>query len=102
MLAWLGALDAVLWPCACAPCVPLQEGPDEVAQHRLLMEDLNSVLLTLNERECGIIKMRYGLDDGEEKTLEEVGRAFDVSRGGGGVGSWMRLHMALWGGGAYV
>jgi len=44
-----------------------------------MKEDLNHVLLTLSERECGIIKMRYGLDDGEEKTLEEVGRAFNVS-----------------------
>lgn len=44
-----------------------------------MKEDLNHVLLTLTERECGIIKMRYGLDDGEEKTLEEVGRAFNVS-----------------------
>lgn len=33
------------------------------------------------QRECGIIKMRYGLDDGEEKTLEEVGKAFNVSAG---------------------
>ena len=45
----------------------------------MMKEDLNHVLLTLTERECGIIKMRYGLDDGEEKTLEEVGRAFNVS-----------------------
>lgn len=46
----------------------------------MMKEDLNHVLLTLTERECGIIKMRYGLDDGEEKTLEEVGRAFNVRR----------------------
>jgi hypothetical protein len=48
----------------------------------MMKEDLNHVLLTLTERECGIIKMRYGLDDGEEKTLEEVGRAFNVSGSG--------------------
>lgn len=62
----------------------LQEDPAEAAHHRMMKEDLNHVLLTLTERECGIIKMRYGLDDGEEKTLEEVGRAFNVRRGAGG------------------
>ena len=57
----------------------------------MMKEDLNHVLLTLTERECGIIKMRYGLDDGEEKTLEEVGRAFNVSackEGSGREGWW--------------
>ncbi|KAL4436926.1 hypothetical protein ABPG75_004065 [Micractinium tetrahymenae] len=57
-----------------------EEDPAEAAHHRMMKEDLNHVLLTLTERECGIIKMRYGLDDGEEKTLEEVGRAFNVTR----------------------
>ncbi|EFN55731.1 hypothetical protein CHLNCDRAFT_35462 [Chlorella variabilis] len=57
-----------------------EEDPAELAHHRMMKEDLNHVLLTLTERECGIIKMRYGLDDGEEKTLEEVGRAFNVTR----------------------
>ncbi|PRW34041.1 RNA polymerase sigma factor [Chlorella sorokiniana] len=57
-----------------------EEDPAELAHHRMMKEDLNHVLLTLSERECGIIKMRYGLDDGEEKTLEEVGKAFNVTR----------------------
>lgn len=57
-----------------------EEDPAELAHHRMMKEDLNHVLLTLTERECGIIKMRYGLDDGEEKTLEEVGKAFNVTR----------------------
>ncbi|KAL4430587.1 hypothetical protein ABPG77_005827 [Micractinium sp. CCAP 211/92] len=57
-----------------------EDDPAEAAHHRMMKEDLNHVLLTLTERECGIIKMRYGLDDGEEKTLEEVGRAFNVTR----------------------
>ena len=84
---------ASLAPPACQPCLTLlpallfrfflstlaQEDPAELAHHRMMKEDLNHVLLTLTERECGIIKMRYGLDDGEEKTLEEVGRAFNVS-----------------------
>lgn len=45
----------------------------------LLQDDLNNVLLTLTDREAGILRMRFGLDDGVEKTLEEVGRAFNVS-----------------------
>jgi hypothetical protein len=59
----------------------VQDDPAELAHHRMMKDDLNSVLLTLTERECGILKMRYGLDDGHEKTLEEVGKAFNVSVG---------------------
>ena len=40
--------------------------------------DVNAVLNTLNPREHGIIRMRYGLDDGQPKTLEEIGVAFHV------------------------
>ena len=47
------------------------------AQH-LMSEDLDNVLHTLSPRECGVLRMRYGLDDGVERTLEEIGRRFDV------------------------
>ena len=36
------------------------------------------MLHTLSPRECGVLRMRYGLDDGIERTLEEIGRRFDV------------------------
>jgi RNA polymerase primary sigma factor len=61
-------------PCA----VLLQDTPDETALHQLLKQDLDNALLTLNSRECGVLRMRYGLDDGEEKTLEEIGQKFQV------------------------
>ncbi|KAI3425973.1 hypothetical protein D9Q98_007941 [Chlorella vulgaris] len=59
---------------------PDEEDPAELANLNMMRDDLNHVMLTLSERECGILKMRYGLDDGHEKTLEEVGRAFNVTR----------------------
>jgi hypothetical protein len=59
----------------------VQEDPAELANLNMMRDDLNHVMLTLSERECGILKMRYGLDDGHEKTLEEVGRAFNVRQG---------------------
>ncbi len=50
------------------------------AQVRLnLHRDMDNVLRTLSARECGILRCRYGLDDGRPRTLEEVGHAFNVS-----------------------
>lgn len=54
--------------------------PDETAQHQLLKQDMDNALLTLTHRECGVLRLRYGLDDGEEKTLEEIGQRFQVTR----------------------
>jgi RNA polymerase primary sigma factor len=45
---------------------------------RLLRMDIDNVLHTLSPRECGVLRMRYGLDDGQEKTLEEVGARYKV------------------------
>ena len=51
---------------------------DATAVTRLLHMDIDNVLHTLSPRECGVLRMRYGLDDGQEKTLEEVGARFKV------------------------
>jgi RNA polymerase primary sigma factor len=53
---------------------------DATAVTRLLRADIDNVLHTLSPRECGVLRMRYGLDDGQEKTLEEVGAEFKVTR----------------------
>lgn len=59
-------------------CLWMQD-PARIAGAAMLQDDLNNVLLTLTDREAGIVRMRFGLDDGVEKTLEEVGKAFNVS-----------------------
>ena len=46
----------------------------------MLKEQLVEVLNTLTDREQKILKLRFGLDDGRTRTLEEVGREFDVTR----------------------
>lgn len=51
---------------------------DDMAVMRLLRADIDNVLHTLSPRECGVLRMRYGLDDGREKTLEEVGARYKV------------------------
>ncbi len=55
-----------------------QESPDETALNQLLSQDVENALWTLTEKERGVLRMRYGLDDGEEKTLEEIGVCFNV------------------------
>jgi len=52
---------------------------EEVAQH-LLCEDLSCILESLTDRERDIITMRFGLEDGKEMTLEEIGKDFNVTR----------------------
>ena len=56
------------------------DDPFTAVSAKLLREQLDKVLNTLAPREREVIKMRYGLDDGRPKTLEEVGKAFDVTR----------------------
>ncbi len=48
--------------------------PEEAATQQLLNKDMENLLYTLSARESAVLKLRYGLDDGREKTLEEVGR----------------------------
>ncbi|HEZ7985824.1 MAG TPA: RNA polymerase sigma factor RpoD [Ruminococcus sp.] len=54
--------------------------PAEAASHTLLKEQLNEVLATLTDREAKVLKLRFGLEDGRARTLEEVGQRFDVTR----------------------
>ena len=54
--------------------------PIEYANHELLKERIREILRELPEREAGILRMRYGLDDGVPKTLEEVGAVYNVTR----------------------
>ena len=54
--------------------------PLERASFRLLQEQLESVLHTLSDREKSVIEMRFGLKDGQPRTLEEVGKTFGVTR----------------------
>jgi RNA polymerase primary sigma factor len=54
--------------------------PLERASFRLLQEQLESVLHTLSEREKEVIRLRFGLVDGQPRTLEEVGKKFGVTR----------------------
>lgn len=54
--------------------------PAEAAAFSLLKEQLNEVLDTLAEREKKVLKLRFGLDDGRARTLEEVGKEFNVTR----------------------
>jgi RNA polymerase primary sigma factor len=56
------------------------ETPDDQVAKNLLREDLESVLGTLSPRERDVLKLRYGLDDGRMKTLEEIGQIFNVTR----------------------
>ncbi len=56
------------------------ETPDDQVAKSLLREDLESVLGTLSPRERDVLRLRYGLDDGRMKTLEEIGQIFNVTR----------------------
>jgi RNA polymerase primary sigma factor len=54
--------------------------PTETTRDNLLNDSIDDVLDSLTEKEAMVIKLRYGLDDGETKTLEDVGRMFGVTR----------------------
>lgn len=54
--------------------------PSEAASFVLLKEQLVDVLKTLTPREAKVLKLRFGLDDGRQRTLEEVGKEFEVTR----------------------
>jgi RNA polymerase primary sigma factor len=56
------------------------ETPEDQVAKNLLREDLESVLDTLSPRERDVLRLRYGLDDGRMKTLEEIGQIFNVTR----------------------
>ena len=54
--------------------------PDEYTNQELLKEQLNEVLDTLTDREENVLRLRFGLEDGQTKTLEQVGQQFGVTR----------------------
>jgi RNA polymerase primary sigma factor len=54
--------------------------PADAASRKMLKEQMDDVLSTLSERERQVLAMRFGLDDGRTRTLEEVGKAFGVTR----------------------
>jgi RNA polymerase primary sigma factor len=54
--------------------------PAEAASYTLLQEQLRAVLATLSAREAGVVSLRYGLTDGQPKTLEQIGKVYGVTR----------------------
>ena len=54
--------------------------PVEQAAYQMLKEDISRLICTLNSREQAVIRMRFGLDDGKPKTLEDIGQRFSVTR----------------------
>ena len=54
--------------------------PGEAVSFTLLQEQLHSVLDTLSEREAGVVSMRFGLADGQPRTLDEIGKVYGVTR----------------------
>jgi RNA polymerase primary sigma factor len=54
--------------------------PGEAVSFTMLQEQLHSVLATLSEREAGVVSLRFGLTDGQPKTLDEIGKVYGVTR----------------------
>jgi len=54
--------------------------PYDAAAYNMLKDDVSRLICTLNAREQAVVRMRFGLDDGKGKTLEEIGRRFSVTR----------------------
>ena len=54
--------------------------PEKYAISEMLKSELNDVLKTLTEREEKVLRLRFGIDDGQSLTLEEVGKIFGVTR----------------------
>jgi RNA polymerase primary sigma factor len=59
---------------------PTAIAPAMAADRKLLLEDLEEALRELNPREQQVVRLRFGLEDGQIRTLEEVGREFGVTR----------------------
>lgn len=55
-------------------------GPEDIINTKLLKEEIQKAMSTLTEREYMVLKLRFGLDDGKTRTLEEVGKVYDVTR----------------------
>ncbi|MDA1010614.1 MAG: sigma-70 family RNA polymerase sigma factor, partial [Chloroflexi bacterium] len=59
---------------------PTALAPQDAASHQLLKEQVMDVLSSLTPRERKVLELRFGLEDGRSRTLEEVGREFNVTR----------------------
>ena len=70
----------VQWHYVAAPSLPVQDSA-QAAAAMLLRRELEHLLLSLTEREAGVLRMRFGLDDGMQRTCGEVGEAFGVGSG---------------------
>lgn len=57
-----------------------EQKPVDQATYQMLKDDISRLICTLNSREQAVIRMRFGLDDGKTKTLEEIGNRFSVTR----------------------
>ena len=60
--------------------ITLHVAPADAASHQLLKEQVEDVLESLTDRERKVLQLRFGLDDGRSRTLEEVGKEFHVTR----------------------
>ena len=58
----------------------LRDMPTDAGEYKLMKEQLTEVLDTLTPREEKVLRLRFGLDDGRQRTLEEVGKEFNVTR----------------------
>ena len=58
----------------------VSKSPSDLAYEKIRREQINKVLRTLNAREEAVMRLRYGIDDGTPRTLEEVGTIFNVTR----------------------
>lgn len=56
------------------------ESPEDAIVKQLMKQEIDGVLRTLNPREREVLRLRFGLDDGRPKTLEEIGHIFKVTR----------------------
>lgn len=57
-----------------------EQAPVDQASYQMLKDDISRLICTLNSREQAVIRMRFGLDDGKPKTLEDIGQRFSVTR----------------------
>jgi RNA polymerase sigma factor (sigma-70 family) len=60
--------------------VDARSEPADTVSQGMLRDDVEIVLATLSQREQAVIRLRFGLDDGRQRTLDEVGREFGLSR----------------------
>ena len=82
MISWLHGLAAEHF-CNSGTTDPPDEAslsPADVATRQMLKEQMDDVLDSLTSRERRVLQLRFGLEDGRQRTLEEVGREFGVTR----------------------